>query len=189
MIVTNGAEPRSSAPSFRLEALSVAIEATVLESWVRRAKPGEKIVYASGFAPPRMAAAFQLARELAGVGLIDLHNPRREGGGFEWVARRRAASVEPPPAEQPALPDHIADKILNILAEAARRGTPCPTDAEFAEELELPNADAASYRIRKLVARGEIEIARPSWRERRVVTIVATGQRTIRAPLALRASV
>jgi DNA-binding Lrp family transcriptional regulator len=73
--------------------------------------------------------------------------------------------------------------VLRLLAQAASKGLPCPTNAELAKRIGLKDAVAASYRVRRLVQSGAIVVEEPSPSERRVVTIVATGAQTRRAQL------
>ena len=161
-------------------------------SWAERARPGDDVVYATGVRPGDAIGA--AVRALHESGLVTM-TAKRVDGGFRHIAQRLA---DPRPTVRVAKGAEqrgrfakrdvkgrrtVERLIYKILVEAARRGVPCPTNAEIAIRVGLSGAVAASYRMRRLVASGRIEVDEPSPLERRVVTIVATGKRTRRAML------
>ena len=76
--------------------------------------------------------------------------------------------------------------VFDMLVRAARRGEPCPTNDELAAACRLSGKMAASYRMRRLVADGQIAVEDHSPFGRRVVTILTgphAGVATIEAPL------
>jgi len=163
--------------------LPLAIEEPALLAWMKTAKAGQRIVYATGPVLPWAAASVVLARGLADRGLVDLVRQRR-GGVWDFIATRRrdgASAEEASPPRPPA--DPVADDMLRLISRAANLGQPCPTNAELAARLDLPNPDAASYRFRKLIASGAIksEEQGPNWR--RIVTVTATGKTTVAGAL------
>lgn len=160
--------------------------------WAARARPGEDVVYSTGVRPGDAIGAAVRAMQESGV--VALTSKRVEGG-FRFIAQRLA---DPRPSQLLKRgPEHrgrFARRevkgrraperlIYKLLVEAARRGAPCPTNAELATRTGLSGAVAASYRMRRLVQSGQIVVQEPSPLERRVVTIVATGKSTRRAML------
>lgn len=163
-----------------------------LHSWAARARPGEDVVYDTGIRPGEAIGA--AVRNLHDSGLVTM-TAKRVDGQFRFIAQRLA---DPRPSQRAArVPEHrgrfalravkgrrtVERLIYRLLVEAARRGLPCPTNAEIAIRVGLSGAVAASYRMRRLVAAGRIAVEEPSPLERRVVTIMATGKRTRRAML------
>lgn len=161
-----------------------------LTRWVERAQPGDDIVYSTGARPGDTIGA--AARALHESGVVALRS-KRFGGGFRFIALRLA---DPRPARRgpgaaprgrfvAAADDakRTTRMVLRVVTCAARRGEPCPTNAQLARIVGLKDAVAASYRMRRLVKAGAIIVEQPSPLERRVVTIVATGQQTRREVL------
>lgn len=175
----------AGAPRYQLGPLAMAIEADALRAFVDDAPVGERITYAEGAVAPQKAEAFRLAGELARAGKLRLHNPRRPSGGFEWIAVKLApvAAEEPAALAPTPMGDEIDQRVLRALMLTAKAGRMCPTNAELAQTCGLPDPDAASYRVRKLVAKGAISVIDngPSWR--RIITIAATGQSTVEGRL------
>lgn len=161
-----------------------------LHQWVARAQPGEDVVYSTGVRPGDGIGA--AARALHESGVVALRS-KRFGAGFRFIAvrladlrpARRSAGFAPRGRFVAASDDakRTTQMVLRVLTRAARRGDPCPTNAEIARIVGLKDAVAASYRMRRLVKAGAIVVDAPSPIERRVVTIVATGQQTRRAVL------
>ncbi|CAD7335349.1 winged helix-turn-helix domain-containing protein [Sphingomonadales bacterium 58] len=158
-------------------------------AWVKRAAPGEDVVYSVGVRPAK--AIGEAVRALHDQGLVSLTSKRTDSG-LRFIAQRRP---DPRPAqERKPVPrgrftlgasdgKMTTRAVLRILSQAAGRDLPCPTNAELAKRVGLKDAVAASYRMRRLVADGKITVEEPSPTERRVVTIVATGKQTRRASL------
>lgn len=162
-----------------------------LQSWAERARPGEDVVYSTGIRPGEQVGA--LARALCESGVVALTSKRVEGG-LRFIAQRRpdprpsmlrARMATPRGRFTLAADDAKATTrmVLRLLTRAANRGEPCPTNGELARALGLKDAVAASYRVRRLVKDGKIAVEEPSPLERRVVTIIATGNSTRRAML------
>lgn len=159
-----------------------------LRDWVARSIPGEDVVYGQGERPRREVALY--ARQLQDAGLVALTS-KRERDGFRFIAQRRAGAFEALQArravgnrgrfKRKAVLATAETLILRALKRAAARSRPCPTNAELAAAAGLSGAIAASYRVRRLAQRGLIIVEEPSPIERRVVTIVATRQKTVRA--------
>jgi hypothetical protein len=161
------------------------------QNWAARAARGEDVVYAIGERPDPAIAP--VARQLAEAGVVALTS-RRAGNGFRFIAQRLP---DPRPSQMRArtpvnrgrfvLSAHdgkmTTRAVLRVLAQAANRGLPCPTNAELARRVGLNGPVAASYRVRRLVQAGLIVVDEPSPVERRVVTIVATGKSTVRGAL------
>jgi hypothetical protein len=168
---------------FKLGPLSTAIDAGELEAWAAGAEPGAVKVYCEGPMLLQAAASVLLARELYEEGLVRLHF-RRSPKGFQYYALRQVPPVEPVTPKRVAVPvpddqDDHDEAVFRLLKRRANLGQPCSTNAEIATEIGLPNADAASYRVRKLHAAGLIRVEDRGPNERRIVTIVETGKRTV----------
>ncbi|MBA4092277.1 MAG: hypothetical protein C0494_17030 [Sphingobium sp.] len=160
-----------------------------LDNWAARALPGEDAVYSVGARPgDKIGAA---ARELQAAGLVTMTSKRMDGRLRHIVQRladprpSRKVYAAPRGRFAPASDDakRATRAVLRLLVRAAKRGEPCPTNAELARAVGLKDAVAASYRMRRLVKDGAIVVEEPSPLERRVVTIVASGARTRRARL------
>ncbi len=162
-----------------------------LQSWVERALPGEDVVYSEGTRPGRDIG--EAVRGLHAAGLVTMRM-KRGSSGFRFIAVRQPDPA--PVAREHRGPSHrgrfvkrptgrrCAERLIyKLLVEAAKRDLPCPTNAELSARVGLSGAVAASYRMRRLVASGDIIIEEPSPLERRVVTIVASGKQTRRAML------
>ena len=168
-------------PSYSVGPLSFAIEADVLEAWLMGAETGDEIVYATGPALPQSAAAVVLARALSEDGLVRTHL-RRVGRSFEYFAVKRSPDPNPPAPIRHAAPrgDDDADtRVLRALCRAANLGQMCPSNAELAKLCGLSDPDAASYRVRKLIQAGAIRSEDQGPNRRRIVTIVASGMKTV----------
>ncbi|CAD7335268.1 winged helix-turn-helix domain-containing protein [Sphingomonadales bacterium 56] len=163
-----------------------------MRAWVRQARPGEDVVYSLGARPADTIAA--AVRAMHEEGLVAMTS-KRVTGGFRFIAQRlpdshseRAREREPQNrgrfSRREIKGRRTAERlIMKILTAAAEKAQPCPTNAELARRVGLSGAVAASYRMRRLVAAGDIVVEEPSPIERRVVTIVATGKKTRRALL------
>ncbi len=161
--------------------LSFAIEAGVLRAWLLGAEPGDEIVYATGPVVPKSADVVLLVRELTEEGLLRTHQ-RRAGKTFEYFAVKRVPHADPLPPIRHPLPrgDDDADaRVLRMLCRAANFAQVCPTNVELAQACGLPDAFAASYRVRKLINAGAIRVEDQGPKMRRIVTILASGQRTV----------
>jgi hypothetical protein len=157
----------------------MAVEASALDRWAASAAPRARIVYATGPELPREAPAVSLARRLADVGLVTLTTEAIEGGRNYIAVRLPFAASTAPVALDPLPEDALAARVLQRLRRAANLDQVCPTNAELARECGLKDAAVASYRIRKLIAAGKIRVEDQGPNARRIVTIVATGRRTM----------
>jgi hypothetical protein len=159
-----------------------------LQDWARSASPGAAVCL--GVAPSVPAATQPALRALTDAGLIDIARRRIGEGRFSFEVQRRSrryvAAV--PARKAPAAPrggmharraGTVERRVLKLLLTAATKGLPCPTNASIARAVGLRDAVAASYRLRRLVARGLIRVTVPDDpRLHRVVTIVASGKAT-----------
>lgn len=159
-----------------------------LQGWVRGATPGASVCLGIGSAVP--ASTQPAVRALTDAGLIDIARKRIGDGRYSFEVQRRSRRyIAPAPAAKiPARPrggmharraGTVERRVLKLLLIAATKGLPCPTNAAIARAVGLADGIAASYRLRRLVARGLIRVAVPDDpRLHRVVTIVASGQST-----------
>jgi hypothetical protein len=171
--------------------LQMMMKPDQFDNWVKAARPGDDVVYATGARPAEGIGAY--VRSLHEKGLVTM-TAKRGDDGFRFIAQRlsdpRPSQVR---ARKPVNRGRFAlaandgkmttRAVLRLLAQAASKGLPCPTNAELAKRIGLKDAVAASYRVRRLVQSGAIVVEEPSPSERRVVTIVATGAQTRRAQL------
>ena len=157
---------------------TIPVEA--LDAWVAGAAVGATTVYARGAVVPRHAPGWTHARALAEDGVVTLTS-RRADGGWEWLAQRRATPVAdgaPAPVAAIADPLDATQRVLRQLRLAAKFGRECPSNAELARRCDLPDAAAASYRLRCLIDAQRIRVVQQGPGLPRVVTILANGQRT-----------
>lgn len=163
-----------------LARLPLAVDASALDQWASSAMPGDKIIYATGPELPRGSPAVAMARTLANVGLVTL-TTRALDGGRDFIAIRCA--IDPnkaaAPRHAPVQEDELTELVFRRLSRAANLGQVCPTNAELARDCGLPDAAAASYRIRKLIAAKRVRIEDQGPNRRRIVTIVKTGRCTV----------
>lgn len=165
---------------FQLLPLAMAVEAQALRDWVERAAPGDTLAYATGAVPPRTAAAWVLARELAEARLVALTS-RRTAEGWAWIAERLGLPGAALPASAPAV-DMMMLRVAEEVLRCANAGEPCPTDGELAARCGLPGTDAVNYRLRKAVKARLVELQKPMQPgERRIATDPKTGKSTKRA--------
>lgn len=154
-----------------------------LNDWARSASPGAAVCLGIASAVP--AATQPALRTLTDAGLIDIARRRVGDGRYSFEVQRRSRRYVPPVPSKPRGGMHarragtVERRVLKLLLAAATKGLPCPTNASIARAVGLPDAIAASYRLRRLVARGLIRVAVPDDpRKLRVVTIVASGKAT-----------
>jgi hypothetical protein len=164
------------AARYRIGPLTTYADPSDLEVWMRRAAPGDETWYAIGPALGEKAAAPKLARRLAGDGLATLFL-RRVGGGLHYMIRKRAPAASAISAcGRIAAPAATERALYEVLCQVADDGLPLPSNEVLAERAGLPDRHAARYRLSLLVAAGFVQVEVGSGR--RVVQIVATGQRT-----------
>lgn len=168
----------------RAVAESVTLDGPGIVEWARRAQAGDMAVYAHGDIPPRPVAA--VAYTLHEQGLVDLTRRREASGVWSFIVQRRAKAFGHAPNRRSARHYGRATAeavILRMIREAIRLRQPCPTNAEFAAAAGLSGRVAASYRLRRLVAAGKINLLDYGPFEHRVAVLVETGQATVRARL------
>lgn len=170
---------------FAIGPLTVPIDAEVFAELVRRALPGEHVVYAQGPVALAGHATFTMARRMAEAGLVRTHNLRSETrAGFDFVVVRLADPETPvnDPMDGPRALHADEAALLALLEERADAGGVSPTDGEAATLLGL-SRERARYCRGVLVKAGLIRVDAPSRLVRRVVTIVATGKSTVAGAL------
>lgn len=170
------------APRFAIGPLTVPIDADVFAELVKRAKPGERVTYAEG--PVALAGhpTFTRARAMRDAGLVELFQPRRgDNRGFDFLAVRLARAPDGA-ADAPKLPGD-AEAMLALYSERAEAGQVCPTDGEAVTALGLINRRRAQYCRDVLATAGLIRVESRGPLMRRIVTIVATGKRTVEGAL------
>jgi hypothetical protein len=131
-----------------------------LESWLKRARAGDWLVYQRG---PFMLHDEVTRRvgELARAGLVDPWQPLSPTlpGCRDFKAQRTSRALLPGGADAApvAETDAAGDLILRALKRAANLGQRCPSDRELAALAGLPTKAAAQGRVRKLEAAGAFE--------------------------------
>ena len=165
---------------------------SAIRSWAAEAAPGSSIVYARGAALPS-GAGVDLVRALAQAGTVAPVR-RRAPHGFDFIAQRtrspfalKAAVARlargPVRRNRKASTKTECRALYRLIKKAAAEGRPCPTNAELARAVGLKDADAARFRLRRLVAEGLITFTDHGPNERRVATITETGRSTPRGEL------
>jgi hypothetical protein len=148
-----------------------------VEAWLKRAKPGDRFVYATGPTLIQGAAA-ALVRKLRDAGEIASHNQRnRHSNVLEYVAIRNRVRVvtQRPPV---CCPNMMA--VLVELQEAAQAGARCPSDSEIGDRAGLTSGQV-KWQLEKLEAAKMIErrnVPAPGDSRFRVVKVIATGAET-----------
>lgn len=158
-----------------------------LTSFVARASAGERFVYCEAPCLIRGETSV-LASAMQQQGLVMLVQPRRPGGGFDFIAVRTGlrAGRRSPAAE--ALGERATEAVFRALKRAANLARRCPTQSELAKSLEVEGieitTDQVKARIRKLVDAKLIEsrVVFENGVQMRVVRIVATGKQTALPP-------
>jgi hypothetical protein len=152
----------------------------LLNAWLTYAERGDRAVYARTRRIDRGDATAELARALAGKGLITLQQQRHGASLYDYIARRTHLSViaaaPPAPREESLAPD--LRLVLDHLSRLADQGAPCSSNRGIARACGLRDAEAARYRLRQLRGAGAIIVAPVPVEPGRVVTIVETGART-----------
>lgn len=186
-----------AAPRYAIGPLCLSVSVGDFEAWLARAEAGAEIVYARGPMLDQKRDVVALVRAYADAGEVRTHQ-RKSAGSWEYfavrrdVARERAAGVRSGRAGRPAAPRVQAiepeaetpqGRMLAILRRCISLGVPARTNAELAREMGLKDAEAARYIFNQLVAASVITVRSFGVRERRVVTMVATGKSTVRGAL------
>lgn len=141
--------------------------------WVDAARPGDVAIYARGPALDPQHETAALVRRLAGEAKVTPFKTRDGGGMLIHQVKRQAAGS----AKARRLhPD--AARMLSVLADAAARGRPCPSNAEIAELLDFETREQARYRFNALVRAGHVRLIAREHFGVRVIEIAASGLRT-----------
>lgn len=155
-----------------------------VKSWVKRARPGERLLYGRGLRLVQ-GATTRLLANLAAQGDVAMIHPRsKDQPGFDHLVIRnrvRFVTDHRRAAPRTAAPlDPIMAGLFLKLKEAARCGHRCPSDGALALSLGV-SRDQLKWALRKLISAGLV-LTRivpapgdPKWR---IVTIVATGLAT-----------
>lgn len=141
------------------------------------ARPGDAAAYGRGSNPPRELV--QAMRQLVEAGAL-MPVAKREGRDFLFMVVRGDGPVRPPRPARGAVRRGFLrppaktglSAVLAVLADAARRGQPCPTNEELAALCGLSGRAAASYRVRLLARQQRIAVEDRGPMARRVVTIL-----------------
>lgn len=163
-----------------------------LEAWLVKASAGASMTYATGASLDHRHPVAVLVRDWIDSGEVNPVKRRHPVSGelMHQVQRRGrlrgSESGESPAAPlRPAaalLPDDESPEgvIYRALLRASNLLLPCPTNAELARLAGLHDADAASYRLKRLRDLGLISIdtSGTTRNAARVVRITATGKRT-----------
>lgn len=158
------------------------LDAAAICHWVETAPAEASAVYAVGAAPPRPIAV--VVASLAAQGLVAPVRKRLVDGSFQFQMQRSAKSAATGRTRIKRYPRASAENVLlRIAQECARRGMPFPTNRALADRCGLSGAVSVSYRLRKLVRDGLIQVEDFGPYERRVVTVVATGKASPRATI------
>lgn len=157
-----------------------------IDAWIAVAKAGDRFVYASRMALPRVCAGAARMRVLAERKLVLLVRPRStlDPTIFNYTAIRTAvpsALTRPvrdklSVASAPLAHDEAAavDALLPVLERFASKGRPCPTDKQLAERAGL-SPDAIAPTLAAMVASHLIHVqgARPPTYRR--IIILSSG--------------
>lgn len=169
-----------------------AMPDAAIATWARGAEPGSSIVYARGAALPA-GTGVDLVRSLALSGAVAPVR-RKMPHGFDFIAQRTRSPFSLPATVQRISrgPVRRARKastktecraIWRLIRRAVAEGLPCPTNAELARAIGLKDADAARFRLRRIVAAGLVELIDHGPNERRVARIPESGAQTPRGAL------
>jgi hypothetical protein len=186
---TSSPDRRPAPHVAKLAPLTLVVAEVQFDGWFQSAHKGGLVIYAVGVALPQKNATCLKVGKLAREGRLALTQRPLEQPGcarkFEYCARRLAdpapgAQKRKPGRSTVSLEGSIEGKILAEIARAANFGRPCPSYAELARALDLPNREIARYRFQRLADLGFLEILPERQNQRRVVRITATGKFTKR---------
>lgn len=164
--------------------LTVAISEASLERWRVAAAAGARIIYANGPTAMRDDSTFIRVRQLTAAGELLIFQRRTADGRFDFIAERRIVDTADAPiaviARQLTGKDALVYALLRNIASLANF---CPTNAEIAGRLELSDhntrgAQCVSDRIKRLRELGLIRVEGRGPLQRRIVTIVESGDQT-----------
>jgi hypothetical protein len=169
-----------TAATFQIAALTLCRPSAELLAWAACAKIGERFVYAVGRVEPRSDPIWRLAGSLADARRVTLVRDRRGDGLIEFIAERIRETPRPVVIVQT---DDDDDAVLRAIRRRLNLRLPMATNAELARECSLKDANRASYVLRRLIARGVIQIVEMGPKQRRIVTLMATRQKTVEGSL------
>lgn len=148
-----------------------------VEAFVKRARPGDRFVYATGPTLVQGAAA-ALVRKLDAAGEVAAHNRRNKAtGGLEYVIIRNRIRVV---TQRPPVCTPLMMAVLVELQDAAMNKRRCPSDAEIGLATGM-TADQVKWQMKKLEEIGLIirrMVPAPGDNRFRVVKVIATGHET-----------
>jgi hypothetical protein len=190
-------------PRFVIGPLTLYADVARMAAWLEESAPGDEIVYATGPALGRDAAAGKLARQWADEGEVILLQRRvthGKGRTLEYVARRREPPVQPRAGRRVMgaesvralrlkrsrpqlrtaedLDGTVEGRVLALLTRAAAAGIVCPSSHEIAVMLALNSRKAVDYAINKLTRADLIRVTHSCRIHGRQVTITASGAST-----------
>lgn len=166
--------------------LTAVVALTDFETWYAGAAPGHVCIYAIGIGLPADNATCRRVRELIVADAVSPTQRRTEDGRRIEYRVERNGVVEPTPESDRArsieaierdIEGQPEGRVLKAIKRAANFDHVCPSHAEMAQKCDLPNRDAARYRMDKLVQMGLISIHHRQ-NERRIVTVVSSGKST-----------
>jgi len=166
--------------TFHIAALTVCRPSAELLAWAAHARIGENFIFAVGRVEPRADPIWALARSLADARRVTLTRRRRDDGVIEFIAQRIRETARPADA---APVDDDDDAVMRAIKRRLNLRLPMATNAELARECSLKDQSRASYVLRRLIGRGVIQVIEIGPSQRRVVTVVATRQKTVEGSL------
>lgn len=145
-------------------------------AWLRASRAGDVIRYAGGPSLPRSMPIVDAVARALDAGQVRTHQ-RREDGTIVYFAVRRGPEPASADAAFPA-PGTAPAHMLDLLTRTARAGKPCPSNAVLAIALGLSGKEQARYIFNQLIEGRHIAVENRGPKLRRIVTILASGERT-----------
>lgn len=167
-----------------MDALCMSVSVAAFDAWLIGADAGDELVYARGPVIDQKRDVVSMVRDAVKQLEVRTHQ-RKVDGVWEYYAVRRKPEARLRSVAAPSEPraETVAGRMLAILRRCAALALPARTNAELARELNLKDGEAARYIFNQLVEGRHITVQNMGVRERRVVTIVATGKSTVRGKL------
>lgn len=156
--------------------ITMAVDAEDLREWALTAAVRERLVYARGRVPPRTKPVWDMARQLAELGLITTIQARAPDGMTYYLAERCPA---PTAISDDARPEA---RVFREIERCCDGALPMPGNADLARRCGLTGPDAAAYALKLLrspmagarrIVLDNMGPGRP-----RVATIIASNKRT-----------
>lgn len=157
-----------------------------LSRWIAQSGRGASCVIGRGARLPDELGV--VVNRMASDGLIAPCR-KRMGGEFTFMVQRSGVSIDRvKPAvirgrgrvRRALVPSSAETAILRMLRECLKTGRPFSTNEEIARRAKLASRVSASDRLKRLARRGVIKIEDFGPFEHRVVTLCATGEKTVR---------